>query len=53
MEEQKYKKRIQLTCFMDNYLQSLHVKVHDHVANSWALTKTFIFVVQKSLEMYP
>jgi hypothetical protein len=53
MEEQKYNKRMQLMCFMYNYLQSLYVKAHDHVANSRALTKTFILVVQKSLEMYP
>jgi hypothetical protein len=53
MEEQKYKKRIQLICFMHNYLSSLYVKAHDHVANSRTLNKTFILVVQRSWEMYP
>jgi len=53
MEEKKYKKRIQLICFMHNYLQSPYVKDYNHVVNSRALTKTFIVVVQKSWEMYP
>jgi hypothetical protein len=53
MKEQEYKKRIQMIRSLHNYLQSLYVKAHDHVANSRALTKTFILVVQKSWEMYP